>query len=59
MSIKKGPMISKASKDFTCVKFYPDLKKFKLKKMTAAFISLLHKRVSFQHSFMINPLTGL
>ena len=48
MSKKKGPIIKKnyAGKDFTCVTFFPDLKRFKLKNLTKDFISLLHKRVS-------------
>jgi len=41
-----GPFIEDYSgDDFTCITFVPDLKKFKLMRMTDDFVDLLKKRV--------------
>jgi len=46
MSKKVGPKITNhKGKDFTCITFYPDLKRFKLSRLTPDFINLLKKRV--------------
>jgi len=46
MSEKVGPFIEDYNgNDYTCVTFIPDLKKFKLRKMSDDFIDLLKKRV--------------
>ena len=47
MSKKKGPTITTSKDNFTCVTFYPDLKRFKLKNLSRDFVNLLYKRVGF------------
>jgi len=47
MSRKDEPSIkeNKATKDFTCVTFKPDLKKFKMDKLDEDIVALFTKRV--------------
>lgn len=46
MHEKSEEKIEKYTKDdYTCITFYPDLKRFKLKKMTPDIVNLLKKRV--------------
>lgn len=39
--------------DFTCITFYPDLKIFKLKKMTSDIVNLLKKECMIWLGFLI------
>ena len=46
MSEKDGPHIEDyTGKDYTCVTFVPDLKKFKQRRINSDFVNLLKKRV--------------
>ena len=46
MTSRKDPVIGKHSgSDFTCVTFYPDLKRFKMEELDEDIVSLLSKRV--------------
>ena len=46
MSVKEDPVITANAKgvDFTCITFYPDLRKFKMRNMDPDTVSLLTKR---------------
>jgi len=46
MSRKEGPFLEDYDgHDYTCITFVPDLKKFRLHKISKDFLSLMQKRV--------------